>query len=252
MPTVNDILTSISSLRNEEKLSEIEYDGIFYPVIEQDDLRFAVLPTGVNIYKVMPSDYSLNKYYKIHGYPFPSFYASNETASIYLDAYYPQGGGSIYKFRTTRPTKLLVLNDINNLIELCKLFSHTKGVKGFLKRSKKEAIRELMMVTGLGTHCLVQEEFRQQVEDELNLNYEDYKLNTKLCEQIKDEELKRLSLYAIDLQFSRNLCIVMKKVGGDGYIADDMPTAFGETIPVFHQEVMYCFTKDVLEQEQNT
>ena len=246
--TVNDILTSLANLKTDRSYTEFQYGDESYPIVENDGIKFAVLPTNTEVYKALPIGSDLIEYFKTKECPYPSFYADPETALSYMNSYYPDGGGAMYGFRTTRPTKMFILNDVNNLAELAKLFSHTAGVRGLLRKSRKEAVKELMMVTGLGTHCLVQDEYRSSVEDELDLVHDDYRLNVEMCETIEDEDLKRMSLYAIDLQFSYNMCIVLKKFGSDGYIASDIPTAFGETAPIFHSEMMFCFTTDVLEQ----
>lgn len=246
--TVELTLTSLANLRTEnDNLLEFEYGNLSYPVIEDTNIKFAVLPSNMVLYKALPKGQSLKEYFKNQPYPYPSFYADLHTAVMYLHEYFPENDGMIQQYRTTRPVKMFILNDVNNLIELAKLFAHTSGVRGLLKKSRKEAVKELMMVTGLGTHCLVQEEFRTRLENELDLIHDDYRLNMEICESIKDEQLKRMSLYAIDLQFSKNLCIVLKRFGNDGYLAGDIPTAFGETAPIFHSEMMFCFTTDVLE-----
>lgn len=247
--TVELTLTSLANLRTDDDNSlEFEYGELSYPIVEDSGIKFAVLPSNTTLYKALPKNATLATYFKNQPYPYPSFYADLHTAVMYLHEYFPTvDEGIIQQYRTTRPVKMFILNNVNNLIELAKLFAHTSGVRGLLKKSRKEAVKELMMVTGLGTHCLVQDEFRSRVEDELDLNYDDYRLNMELCERIKDEQLKRLSLYAIDLQFSKNLCIVLKRFGSDGYLAGDIPTAFGETAPIFHSEMMFCFTTNVLE-----
>lgn len=239
--SVDDILTSISSLKSEKNYSNVEYNGVEYPVIYQSGLRFAVLPAGVNIYKAIPTNSNLVNYFRHGKYPYPSFYMKERIAKLYAKHNY-----RVYRFQTTRPTKLLVLNDVNNLIELAKLFFYTSGIKGFL--DAKNSVQELMMVTGLGIHCLFQEDVKSCLENDLDIDPEDYKLNTRMCNSIQDEALKRLSLYAIVLQFSRNMCNVLKSVGGDGYITTDMMTALGEITPIFHNDIMFCFTSDVLKQ----
>ena len=246
--TVANILTSLSALRTKREYTEFRYGNHSFPTIEDSGIKFAVLPSETVVYKALPSGSNLVDYFNTREFPYPSFYADYETAADYMYAYFPDGGGSVVKFHTRRPVKMFILNDVGNLAELAKLFAHTAGVRGLLKNSRKEAVRELMMVTGLGTHCLVQEEFRSEVEEELDLEFDDYKLNLEICESMQNEKIKRLSLYAIDLQFSHNLCVVLKRFGSDGYIAGDIPTAFGETAPIFHNEMMFCFTSDVLEE----
>jgi hypothetical protein len=246
--TISNILTSLASLSTEEDYTEYSYGDESFPVIEENSIKFAIIPSGTIVFKALPTGSNLIDYFKNKEFPYPSFYADLDTAIAYMREYFPQGDGAVGKFRTTRPVKLFILNDAGNLAELAKLFAHTAGVRGLLKKSRKEAVRELMMVTGLGTHCLVQDEFRSEVEEELDLTFHDYKLNVEICEGMLDEQMKRISLYAIDLQFSRNLCIVLKQFGNDGYISKDIPTAFGEMAPLFHNEMMFCFTSDVLEQ----
>jgi hypothetical protein len=245
-PKIDKILLSLSKLKNDKKYIEIIYNDQTYPVVKNKHIKFAVLPSDTRVYKALPKTHNVERYYKNNKKSFPSFYGTNESAADYNKAYFPDGRGVVKQFKTTRPAKMFILNDINNLIQLANLFSETAGVHGLLKRSHKEAVRELMMVTGLGTHCLEQKKYRKEIEDILDLDYEDYRYNVNLAKQVDDENLKRLSLYSVDLNFSKNLCIVLKQYGCDGYIAQDIPTCFGEYLPVFHEEMMFCFNSEIM------
>ncbi len=219
------------------------FKGVENIVIE-DGLKFAIVKKGYDMYKAMPSDARPGKYFKTKNFPEPSFYGEKDTAEFYNNLYFPNDEGKVFKFRTTRKIKLFVLNDVDNIIKLGKLFKKTKGIKGVLKNSKEQAIEEMLMVVGLNRNCYEQNKFRSEIEEKLNLNYDEYKINPEICALISNEKLQRLSLFQIDVQFSKNLCKALSKYNNNGYIATKLPTAFGIIAPVFHNEIMLCFTPD--------
>jgi len=190
-------------------MSQIEYNGIEYPVIEQNGLRFAVIPSGLNFYKAMREN-NLVDYFTREVRPYPNFYSDIETAR--------KTGAKVYKFLTTRPAKLLILNDSDNITELSTIFSYTSGIRGVLKRSRKGAVRELVAsvtdMTGEG----IKKNTRESLEE----------LDIKLT---SGNELSPVSKYAINLQVSKNICRILKDMGGDGFI-------------VSSKEVMFCFTTE--------
>lgn len=240
---IDDIILSISKVYTSRSGRDFEYNGGHFPIIEEHGFKFVIIPKGYKIYKTIDVDVSFHEF--ITGEcdnskrkQIPSFFGNKDLAEYYNKLIYT-GKGFVKEYEIIRPVKLLLLNDLANILGLAVLFRSHPKVKGFIRN----AVSELFLVTGLGTHCKVQDKFKKQVEDKLGYQYVNYDLNKSFCELYKDEKLKRLSLYAIDLQFSKNLCKVMSKYGSDGYIGSEMPTVFSD-IPLFHPEIMICLTCD--------
>lgn len=239
--SADEILHHLSKIKEiKYRTTELCIDDQCFPVIREKKFTYAILPTNTLFYKALPKDVG-----KDTEYTYPSYYTNEEAAKIYKE-----GSCKICKFITDRPVKLLVLNDITNIIELAKVFRASPEVKGLLEPTNQQAVKELFLITGLGVNCLHQQSFQKKIEEKLDVDYGSYKLHLELCDKYPDEELKRLSLYAVDLQFANNLCAAMRRYGCDGYVAEDMFTAFGEIAPVFHSESMFCFVSDCLKQEE--
>lgn len=246
--SVDSVLMSVAELHEDHK--EYRYNNVDYPVVKEDNIRFAIVPTNTKIYKAMSRYVDIKEHLTTDANPYPSFYTSSNTAEKYAKFYYPNNRGGVHAFFTTRPVKLFILNDVNNLVLLAELFKETKGVKGFLKSSRHSAIKELLMVTGLGQHCIRNKETYSKIKERIGLVYDDYLLNRQIRYNIRDEKQKRLTLYGVDLQFTKNMCNVMEQFGGDGYIASKIATAFGETAPVVHDQLMMCLTSNVLRRDE--
>ena len=235
--TIDDILTSLSTLKTDKNYTEFEFGNSIYPIIQEEEIKFIVVPKGKKFYKYKPEG----------KFTFPSYYTNKEIATMYMN-FYSTKKGSVTTFITKRPAKLFLLNDVDNIIEIARLFMCTPGIKGFLKETRRGALKELFMITGLGSRCLIQKKYQERIDRELSLKFEDYRLHLEVCENVKDEDVKRLTLYAINVQFSRNLNKVLKRLGSDGYVSANIPTATGELAPVVHSDISFCYIANVLKE----
>jgi len=245
---VDNILMSISEL-NDDNYNEYTDKNSSYSVIEEENIKFAIIPTGTIVHKALPKRVDLKKYLRKYKYAFPSFYTNINIVKKYVHDYFSKTG-IVCSYKIFRPIKLLILNDMNNIVKLIELFNENASVQGVLDETRKGAIKELLTITGMNTYCLVERNFKN-IEKKTGLTKQDFLLNRKISE-IKDDENKRETLYAINMQFVRNVITVLKHFGYDGYISNKLPLATNEISSIYHDENMICLIGDAIKYEYSS
>jgi hypothetical protein len=187
------------------------------------------LDAGTKMFRSMPptvtyknwKDWFTNKQW-----PAPTWYASKETAEQYARDF---GEGTIMEFETiAQETLLFILSDYNNIQSLmCLLNKQCASLKA---RSTAEAIRAIRIAVGANLSCKKQAEAVQAY---------DYPMRQELPDI--PGKLKRCSIHEIDTEMTVTICEIFKDLKCAGYFADEMPTAFGNTAPLFHSEYALCY-----------
>jgi hypothetical protein len=167
--------------------------------------------------------------------PYPSFYGEEETAHYYKQKF---GHGMVMAFETIGETKLLVLSNYDNIANLeCHLGKLCKGKTTRQTKGTGNFLDALRLAISTNMTCYQQSRALQ-----------DRDITYPMRAEIPDvpRGLKRCSVYDVDLEMVKGICEFFQSVGCAGYIADELPSAFGARAPVFHREIALCFAPKVI------
>lgn len=222
-------------------------------VIKLDDTSIIVVPQGEEFYKSMSVDdiRTLNTR-KL------TWYGSLATANRYKDFF-----GPVFAFKTTKPLKLLALNNVNSIEWLIKMFDKYENDSTVISKKvwmngKEHVINVkpsylLRITVGYGVTCADVEEFRKAFISRTGFPAQNLPYVPSVCKKLTDERqpLQRFSIYEIDQTVYKNMCNIFeiekvkagdKKIKLDGYFMKAMPSAFG----VFISNEQYMFPFEIL------
>lgn len=222
-------------------------------VIDLDQKSIIILPKGEDFYKSMTvGDLRTLNARKL------TWYGSLATANKYKEYF-----GPIFAFKTTKPLKLLALNNVNSIEWLIRMFDKYENNKNVIStrvwiNGENHNINVkpsylLRITVGYGVSCADVEEFRKAFISRTGFRAQDLPYVPSVCKKLteKREPLQRFSIYEIDQTVYKNMCNIFeiekvqlgdKQIKLDGYFMKAMPSAFG----VFISNERYEFPFEIL------